>query len=333
MGATVQLQQTDNPIRTLLAAELAEVDAVISSQLDSDLECVRDLLRHVERYSGKRMRPTLLLLAGMATRPDGRLLVAHRTLGAVVEMAHLATLVHDDVLDEAEVRRGGATLNALAGNEAAVMLGDTLISRSYHLCSSLDSQAAARLIAATTNTVCEGELLQLANRNNRDLDEATYFEIIRRKTAVLVGASCRLGAMVSGADPTACDALEHYGEQLGMAFQITDDLLDLTGEEDIVGKSLGKDLEKGKLTLPLIHHLASAPAEQRAALLEILDRPTPTRGREVAQLLRTSASVEYAHQTVTRLVNEAKATLACLPDTSARTTLLKMADTIITRRY
>src|SRR5207253_4264657 len=157
------------------------------------------LVKHVSRFRGEMLRPTLVLLAGKAS---GELLDAHITLATVVEMVHMATLVHDDVLDEAELRRKGATINHLRGNEAAVLLGDYLISHSYHLCSSLDSQFASRLIARTTNTVCEGELLQIDNRNNVDLDEETYFQIITRKTASLCATCCLLGAHYGGANNT-----------------------------------------------------------------------------------------------------------------------------------
>ncbi len=270
MATMLDLGEQYKAIGETLATELAEVEARFSAELVSDLACVNDLARHVERYRGKMLRPMLVLLSGMVVRPDQPVADEHRTLAAVVEMVHMATLVHDDVLDEQDVRRKGSTINYLRGNESAVMLGDYLISHAYHLCASLDVQAAARLIARATNTVCEGELLQLANRNNWSLDEQTYFEIIRRKTAALCGVSCRLGAMQAGGDRAICDALDAYGEHLGVAFQIIDDVLDLTGDAQVVGKSLGKDLEKGKLTLPLIHCLETAPAVDRQRLLELL---------------------------------------------------------------
>src|SRR3984957_19027873 len=158
-----------------IAPQLAEVEKLFHDELSSDLACVNVLVKHVGRFRGKMLRPTLLLLTGKAC---GELSGAHVVLATVVEMVHMATLVHDDVLDEAELRRKGATINHLRGNEAAVLLGDYLISHSYHLCSSLDSQYASRLIGRTTNELCEGELLQIDNRNNLDLDEATYLEII-----------------------------------------------------------------------------------------------------------------------------------------------------------
>src|SRR5947199_4581731 len=206
-------------VNETIKKELAAVEQLFTEELGTDLTCVNNLVRHVSRFRGKMLRPTLLLLAGKAC---GELTDAHVTLATVVEMVHMATLVHDDVLDEAELRRKGATINHLRGNEAAVLLGDYLISHSYHLCSSLDSQLASRTIARTTNQVCEGELLQIDNRNNFDLDEETYLRIITRKTAVLCGTCCLLGAKLAGGDEATAQAMETFGLSLGIAFQIQD---------------------------------------------------------------------------------------------------------------
>jgi octaprenyl-diphosphate synthase len=192
----------------------------------------------------------LVLLSGKAVAGERELDDSHVTLATVVEMVHMATLVHDDVLDEAELRRKGATINHLRGNEAAVLLGDYLISHSYHLCSSLQSQFASRTIARTTNHVCEGELLQIDNRNNLDLTEETYLQIITLKTAVLCATCCVLGATFAGGTKEQIDALETYGRTLGIAFQIQDDILDIVGDAGTVGKTLGIDVEKAKMTLP-----------------------------------------------------------------------------------
>src|SRR3954471_8591009 len=210
-----------------IAPQLADVDALFRQELESDLACVNTLVKHVSRFRGKMLRPMLVLLSGRAC---GELVDAHVTLATVVEMVHMATLVHDDVLDEAELRRKGATINHLRGNEAAVLLGDYLISHSYHLCSSLDSQVASRMIARTTNQVCEGELLQIENRNNYDLDEETYLKIITRKTAVLCATCCHLGGKFAGASEAIVAQLELYGLSLGTAFQIQDDILDIVGD-------------------------------------------------------------------------------------------------------
>src|SRR5882762_2563535 len=185
--------------------ELAAVEQLFTEELATDLSCVNNLIKHVSRFRGKMLRPTLVLLAGKAC---GELSDAHTVLATVVEMVHMATLVHDDVLDEAELRRKGATINHLRGNEAAVLLGDYLISHSYHLCCSLDSQLASRTIARTTNQVCEGELMQIGNRNNLDLTEETYYQVIRHKTAVLTGVCGALGARFAGANADRVKQME-----------------------------------------------------------------------------------------------------------------------------
>src|SRR2546421_230858 len=219
--------KTDLPgLIDCIAPQLAVVEKQFLAELKSDINCVNTLVKHVSRFRGKMLRPTLVLLSGAAC---GELTDAHTVIATVVEMVHMATLVHDDVLDEAELRRKGATINHLRGNESAVLLGDYLISHSYHLCSSLDSQLASRLIAHTTNQVCEGELLQIDNRNNLELTEETYLQIITRKTASLCATCCLLGAKFAGAGETRVSQLETYGLSLGTAFQIQDDILDIVG--------------------------------------------------------------------------------------------------------
>jgi octaprenyl-diphosphate synthase len=311
-----------------IAAELSAVEKLFHLELETDLACVNTLIRHVSRFRGKMLRPTLVLLSGKAC---GKLVEAHTVIATVVEMVHMATLVHDDVLDEAELRRKGATINHLRGNEAAVLLGDYLISHSYHLCSSLKSQLASRLIARTTNHVCEGELLQIDNRNNLELDEQTYLKIITRKTAVLCGACCFLGASLADAPEAWVQGLETYGVCLGMAFQIQDDILDLIGDVGQVGKTLGIDAEKGKLTLPVIHFLRSAPPEHRVLLRSLLSGPVPDRVEKIRNLIIPSASIEYARNEARQLVNRARAAIDPLPDGEAKMVLNAMADFVISR--
>jgi len=325
------LDEKHRALNDLLAEELAAVESRFTSELVSGLACVNDLVTHIERYRGKMLRPMLLLLTGRACRDDAAIRDAHRTLGAVIEMVHMATLVHDDILDEAHTRRQGATINALRGNETAVMLGDYLISHAYHLCSSLDDQACARLIARTTNTVCEGELLQLHNRCNWDLDETTYFDIINRKTGALCGAACRLGALVSGAEPGVGDAADRFGVKVGAAFQIIDDVLDLVGAEAVAGKTLGLDLQKGKLTLPLIQLLQAGDDAERAELRALLESDAPQRAKRVAAMLNQSRAVDDARAVAVDLIDQAKSELQVLRDSDARDMLAAMADAVLTR--
>jgi len=311
-----------------IAAPLQQVEQMFHQELGSTISCVNMLVKHVSRFRGKMLRPCLVLLSGKAC---GKLEPSHTVIATVVEMVHMATLVHDDVLDDAELRRKGATINHLRGNEAAVLLGDYLISHSYHLCSSLDSQYASRLIGKTTNEVCEGELLQIDNRNNFDLGEETYLQIIRRKTAVLCAACCSLGAKLAGASDDCITQMETYGMSLGTAFQIQDDILDLLGDVNTVGKTLGSDIEKGKMTLPMIHFLRTAPAEHRALLRSLLVSRESDKIDRIRNLILPSNSINYATDRARQLVDRARSCLADLPPSDARRSLDTMAEFVISR--
>ena len=338
------LSQNDSALQETLARRLAEVERRFAAELHSDLPSVNSLTQHVERYRGKMLRPTLVLCSALAAFPERAEDPAFQdqvsTVATVVEMVHMATLVHDDILDEAEMRRRGATINHLRGNEAAVMLGDYLISHAYHLCSTIPHTAASRTIAAATNVVCEGELLQLHHREDWDLSERTYFEIVRRKTASLCGECCRMPwVLVSGRIGAAGDdraqGLFGYGQKLGIAFQIIDDVLDLQGDQDRVGKSLGRDLAKGKLTLPLIRHLDGLSPPRRQQLIQTLRQEDETAaGQRLRHALTQGDGVEYAHDWARRLVADAKQqALTHLADSPYRQLLLSMADAVITRQF
>jgi octaprenyl-diphosphate synthase len=325
------------PVAELLGRALHRVEKRFEDALRSDLPPVQRLVSHLETYRGKMLRPALVILCGLAAGPrraepdDADVSDAHVTIAAVCEMIHMSTLVHDDVLDEADVRRKGATINRLRGNEAAVILGDYVFSAAYRLCSTLDSQAAALLIGQTGMTLCAGELLQLHHRENFSIDEPTYYEIVRRKTGSLIAAACRLGAAQSGADAAAQARFEELGVRLGVAFQIQDDLLDLTGNQAVVGKPLRKDVELGKLTLPVIHHLATAAPAQRGRTLALLDDFTPAAARGLVDALESTASLAHARAAAADLVTGAKSLLAPLSDSPAKALLLAMADQVVTR--
>jgi len=334
MTTLLELTAGDADLGAELRASLERVVTIFDGHLESDLACVRELAALVERYRGKMLRPTLTLLCGLSSggRTIGR---EHEVLAAVVEMIHMATLVHDDVLDEAETRRRGRTVNTLHGNEAAVILGDYLISSAFHLCSTLGRPELAERIGRVTTTLCAGELLQLTNRGNAALDEATYFDIIDRKTASLIGLACELGARASGASEEEVEALRGFGADVGAAFQIQDDLLDLTGDERVVGKSVQKDQEKGKLTLPLIRHLAQMTAagrddEARAAFEAAGD---PARQAELIARLRDDGSIASAAATARGLVERAQERLAGLPESPARGLLAAMGEAAVARDF
>ena len=311
-----------------IATELGGVSSVFEQHLRSEHDSINDLCVYLEKYRGKMLRPTLVMLTGLAS--GGSLQPEHRIVAAVVEMIHMATLVHDDVLDESEVRRRGRTINDLHGNEMAVMLGDYLISNAFHLCSEIGDPGINSFLGEVTNTLCEGELVQLHNRNNLNIDVDTYDTIVKKKTASLIGASCRLGAVLGGAGVEILDRFERFGVASGIAFQITDDVLDLVGDEDVVGKSVGRDLEKGKFTLPIIIALNCVDQDRRKMLLNMIsNRDFNSLGREV----QNDGSIDKALSRAADLVNTAKSELDMIPETPAKDMLCHLADGILDRRF
>jgi len=312
-----------------IADELGEVDRILARELKSRQSFIDRLVRHSANYRGKRLRPALLLLTARAcgsVRPE------HRVLAAVVEMIHTATLVHDDVLDEADVRRNGSTVNAHWGNEASVLLGDYLFTHAFHLASSLESTLACRLIGHATNLVCEGELHQIHHRGNLELEEDEYLEIIAGKTAELYACCCRLGAHFSGVPRHVEDALTRYGRFVGIAFQIADDLLDLIGDEQETGKSLGTDLKKQKCTLPTIHLLRVSKEETVREVTELLTGEGNEKRQSLVPYLRSSGALEYAQQRAQEFAEQARSELQDLPDSPAKGVLEEIPYFAVSRR-
>lgn len=314
-----------------IADALAGANERFADELTCDQGFVQDILHHVDQFHGKRLRPALLLLSAQAASGETR--DEHLTLAAVVEMVHIATLVHDDILDDADIRRRAATVNRLWGNHRAVLTGDILFSHAYRLCATLPDQHAAQLIGQVGVTLSEGEMMQNYHAGNWELSEAEYFDIIDRKTASLIAACTYLGPRYGGCDAATCDQLREYGRAAGLAFQIADDLLDLTGDEAQVGKSLGRDVHLGKPTLPLIHYLAHCSSAARAEMLTVLRGTDDQRYRTVARMLQSSDSVDYARGVAEKYVEHALAALAGLTDTPARRSLEVMARFITARRH
>ena len=309
-----------------IAGDLEQVERILSESLFSRHPRVAEVVDHVRHYRGKRLRPVLLLLTAKAC---GKVTPAHHILAAVVEMIHTATLVHDDVLDNATVRRHVPTVNAGWGAQASILLGDHLFTRAFHLAASVDARAC-RLIGEATNRVCEGELRQGLERGNLDLSETDYYEIIEGKTAELIACCCQLGAVYAGADETVVAAVTNYGRCLGIAFQIADDVLDLVGEEQTTGKSLGTDLEQEKLTLPLIRLLAHANGAG-AKLRQMLRSPDNHRRESLLPLLKASDAIGYTNARATDFAVRARAELGCLSPSIARTILESLTEQVIHR--
>ncbi len=309
--------------------DLGVVQGIIAEELTSRHPAVNELCKHLANYHGKMLRPALVLLSGQAA---GGTRDTHHTLAAVVEIVHLATLLHDDVLDEADMRRQHQTINAMRNNETAVLLGDFLISHAYHLCSSLNDQFAARSISATTNVVCEGEIIEVSNRHNDALTEDAYLEIIQAKTAALTATCCALGAHYASDDPNVETALREFGMSAGIAFQIVDDVLDVMGNEATTGKSAGRDLEEGSATLPIIHAIANADTTSANTLRAYLRGHQVADMRFVHQAMEQTGSVEYAMSVARGYVQSALEQLSHLPESSARDSLTTMAEFILRRQ-
>ena len=310
--------------------ELIAVERAFDEELLSDVWHVQDLCDRVRSYRGKMLRPALLLLCGKAT---GKLTGAHTTLAAVAEIVHVATLIHDDVLDAADHRRRRPTFRSTNGNVAAVLLGDYLISHAFHLCSGLDSQYASRRIGATTNAVCEGELLQNHMRGDDQLDESHYLDIVQRKTGSLTAVCCELGAFYSGAGDLTVSAMFEFGMSAGVAYQIIDDVLDIVGDQHQVGKTLGRDLELGKLTLPTIHCLANADAATASVLRSAVRGEVPCNRSRLRKWLDTTGSIEYAVREAMSHVQEALRQLDRLPEGDAKASLSAMAEFLVERHF
>lgn len=253
-----------------LSEELSQVEQLLTQEAGSSpFPFINRAAQHITLDHGKRLRPILVLSAAKAF---GGITDSHVKLSGIIELIHTATLLHDDVLDEAHTRRHRTSINSVWGNTTSVLLGDYLFARALMLLSSLGSQELFYLISEATKDVCEGELLQINTARRIDLSEGDYFQIIRKKTASLFTAGCKGSAILSGLDPAGVSAMARYGETLGQAFQIGDDILDLLGSSDEEGKTLGTDLEKGKMTLPLIHLLKHLTSEEKKILEEAISQ-------------------------------------------------------------
>jgi len=311
-----------------LAKDLDAVEAEIRRMITSRAAPLQQLLAHVGRFSGKRLRPALTLVAGRLT---GAVRAEHATVGAIIELIHTATLVHDDILDESALRRKVETVNHSIGNETAVLLGDYLFATCFKEAAALEDRFPSRYLAEVVGIVCRGEILQVHHRNDLDLTEETYFRIIEDKTAALYAAALRCGAEINGAPQPICLALASFGLKLGSAFQIVDDILDLTGEEAAVGKSLGTDLEKAKLTLPLLRLRDRAGGEDRARFQAILRSHDAGERRAILPLLHRYEAIASARATAEALAKEARTELRALPDSQERAMLLRTADYVLRR--
>ncbi len=336
-----------SPLRSIYAPileSLAAVDARLHRELQSRYEALVPVLRHGTQLGGKRLRPALLLLSGAAmhadrtaknplTTEESATTEDHVVMATVVEMVHTATLIHDDVLDKATTRRHVPTINARWNDDTSILLGDYLFAQSFYLAATLPSTLACRLVGQAAQKVCEGELRQVLGRDWLDIDEETYLDIIRGKTAELTRVSCQIGADLSGGDEGQVEAFARFGNDLGIAFQIADDFLDLWGDDDNVGKTLGTDLQQGKITLPLIRLLRHDDNAVATAALDALRLPPEDRLGRVMPLLRKSDAAEYTRKVAESYRRSAIEAISGFAPSSALESLKTIADFAVDRRF
>ncbi len=306
------------------------VDRVIRARLSSGVVLIEQVAEHIIAGGGKRLRPALVVLSAGAHGYQGTL---HHQLAAVVEFIHTATLLHDDVVDESALRRGQPTANALFGNAASVLVGDFVYSRAFQMMVEAGSMRILEVLAEATNIIAEGEVLQLMNCRNPDIDEAAYLQVIRCKTAKLFEAATRIGALLGGADTAAEDAMARYGAHLGTAFQLIDDVLDYSGDHALIGKNVGDDLAEGKPTLPLIHAMRRGAPAQVAAVRRAIEAGGLDELPAVLHAIQETGALDYARQCACAEAALAAAALQRLAPSPQREFLVQLSDFAVSRTY
>ena len=314
--------------QALIADDFTRVDELIRQKLTSDVVLINQMAAYIINNGGKRMRPQLVLLAAGACGYQGPLAV---NLAAIVEFIHTATLLHDDVVDESKLRRGQETANAVWGNEAAVLVGDFLYSRSFEMMVEVGKFRVMEILAGTTNRIAEGEVMQLMNVHEPDISEAEYVEVVQAKTAKLFEAAAQLGAVIADADRTTEKALAAYGMHLGTAFQIADDVLDYTSDADVLGKNVGDDLAEGKPTLPLILAMQNANQSEQQMLSDVIREGGLDNIDEVLRVITSSGAIEASMQRAREESRAARTALEGLPDNEFRQALGVLADYSVAR--
>lgn len=323
------MQPSASPIHAVVAEDFAAVDQTIRSQLASRVPLVESIGQYITESGGKRLRPLLVLLAARSLEYNGD---KHITLATLIEFMHTSTLLHDDVVDESHMRRGKATANDAWGNAPSVLVGDFLYSRSFQMMVSVGSMRIMEVLSAATCTIAEGEVLQLTNVGNPDIDEAAYFETIQGKTAMLFEAASHCGAILAGASPEKEAALQYYGRYLGLAFQLVDDLLDYQGNADAMGKNVGDDLAEGKPTLPLIHAMATGTPDQAKLVRQAIRQGGLERLDDVLAIVRDTGALDYTRARAEEMAAKALEQLDLLPQSPYRDSMAQLAHLAVERQ-
>ncbi|AMX01625.1 octaprenyl diphosphate synthase [Microbulbifer thermotolerans] len=316
------------PFHRAAADDFAAVNQRILDQLHSDVPLVENIGHYLVEAGGKRLRPLLVLLCARAVGYKG---ADHIDLAAIIEFIHTATLLHDDVVDTSDRRRGRLTANAKWGNAPAVLVGDFLYSRAFQMMVALQNMKIMAILSETTNTIAEGEVQQLVNAGDPAVSEENYFTVIHKKTGALFEAACETAAVLAGCPPQQREALKHYGRALGLAFQLVDDALDYRGNPEELGKNVGDDLAEGKPTLPLIYTMANGSKAQAALVREAIEQRSSAKLAEIVEAIESCGALEYTMERARAAADEAKNRLAFLPEGDQKTALLQLASFAVER--
>lgn len=318
-------------IRQPVAGDLNTLNELIITELVSKVALIQAITQHIIKSGGKRLRPLLVILAARALGVSGDR--EHLELAAIIEFVHTATLLHDDVIDESQLRRGEQTANALWGNEASVLSGDFLYSRAFQILTRRGNVDIMRALSDTTNAIAEGEVLQLMYRNNPEVTEANYMQVITAKTAKLFESSCEIAGLCANAPTEQTQAMARYGLHLGLAFQIIDDLLDYTANAEQMGKNVGDDLAEGKVTLPLLHTLQHCSDSQKALIINTIEHGGLEHLDDILAALKTTQAAEYCLEKTHYHLNTARDALNHIPASKYREALELLLDFVVTRDY
>lgn len=333
--SSMSLTQKKNPteletIKELVAEDMGQVDTLIRSALHSDVVLIDQLSHYIVNSGGKRLRPMIVLLAAAACGYQGR---RHIDLAAIIEFIHTATLLHDDVVDASELRRGHETANAIWGNEASVLVGDFLYSRAFQMMVDVGSMRIMQVLADATNTIAEGEVMQLLNCHEPDTSEARYLEVIYCKTAKLFEAGAQIGAILAELPEAQERAMAAYGRHLGVAFQLIDDVLDYSASSEDIGKNIGDDLAEGKPTLPLIYAMTHGTEQQRQVVREAIEKGGRERITEVTQAIESTGAIAYTAQLASAEAQRAREAVSALPSSAHREALTALAEFSVSRNF
>ncbi len=317
-------------LRALVQTEMLATDQFIISQLKSEINLINQMVEYILRCGGKRVRPLVLLLSAKAFHQGGESPVQ---LASVIELIHTATLMHDDVVDNSSLRRGHKTANLVWGNEASVLVGDFLYSRAFQIVVNLRCQAVLDIFAQATHYMAEGEILQLVHAHNPDTTEAKYFEVIQRKTAKLFEVAAELGVAFLDRNEEAMKTMRSYGLDLGLAYQLIDDVLDYSGSPDQTGKNIGNDLAEGKMTLLLIEALRKGTQAEKKLLRQAIDSGKADLVPSVMEIIESTGAIEYTAQLARQYAHKACAALAQVPDSPYRQALHDLAEFVVQRTH